>query len=94
MRFKNLEGKPGRESPKRTIFASSGLGLLQMVSESNTGRCISEEVEPRRGVDARWCASKDAGPRRGVDLGVPHRLEKGTSASKDVGSRRGVDYEI
>ena len=27
--FKNLEGKSGRESLKRTISASGGLGLLQ-----------------------------------------------------------------
>ena len=31
---------------------------------------------------------------KGGGLGVPHRLEKGTSASKDVGPRRRVDYEI
>ena len=36
-RFKNLEGKLERESSKRTISASGGLGLLQMVSEPNTG---------------------------------------------------------
>ena len=36
MRFKNIEGKPERESPKKTISASSGFGLLQMVSEPDT----------------------------------------------------------
>ena len=61
-RFKNLEGRLGREIPKRTIFASGGLGPLQMVSKPDTGRCASEEAEPRRGVDTRRCASKDAGP--------------------------------
>ena len=35
--FKNLEGKPERESPKITIYASSGLGRLQMELESDTG---------------------------------------------------------
>ena len=70
MRFKILEGKPERENPKRTISASGGDGLLQMVSKPNTGRC----------------ASKDVGPRRGVDLvGVPHQLEKGMSVSEDAG---------
>ena len=44
--FKNLEGS---ESPKRTIFASGGLGLLQMISESDTRRCVSKEAEPRKG---------------------------------------------
>ena len=47
----------------------------------------------------RQCASKDAGPGRRVDLvgvgvGVPHQLEKGTSASEGVGPRREVDFEI
>ena len=43
--------------PKRIIFASGGLGLLQMVLEAVTGRCVSEDVGPRRGVDCeipRW----------------------------------------
>ena len=49
MLYKNFEGKLERESPKKTIFASGGLGLLQMVLEPNTKRCANEEVEPRRG---------------------------------------------
>ena len=111
-----------------------------MVSKPDTRQCASEEVEPQRGVDTRWCASTlgpEEGwigglyidwrrervsarmlglegrwivrshirwtrggvlartlPRRGVDWGVPHRLEKGTSASEDVGTRRKVDCEI
>ena len=36
-----------------------------MVSELDTERCASEEVEFGRGGDTRQCASKDAGPRRG-----------------------------
>ena len=80
--FKNLEGKPERESPKRTISASGGLEQLQMISEPDTKRCASEKAESRRGVDTRQCASKDTGPRRGVDWGIPHRLEKGTSAGE------------
>ena len=32
-----------------------------MVLESDTGRCASEEAEPRRGVDTRRCSNKDAG---------------------------------
>ena len=49
----------------KTISVSGALGPLQMVSESDTGLCASEEALPRRGVDTRWCASKDAGPQRG-----------------------------
>ena len=64
-RFKNREGKLGRKNPKRTISTSGGLRPLQIVSEPDTGRCASEEVEPQRGVDTRLCVSKDIGPRRG-----------------------------
>ena len=35
----------------------------------------------------RQCVSKDVGSRSGVDLGVPHRLEKRTSASEGAGPR-------
>ena len=72
MRFKNLEEKPERKIPKRTISTSGGLGLLQMVSKPDIGRCASE----------------DARPRRGVNCEIPHRLERGTSASEDAGPRR------
>ena len=41
------------------MFASGGFGLLQMVSESGTGRCADEDV----------------GPPRGVDCEIPHWLE-------------------
>ena len=46
MCFENLEGKPERESSKRIIFASGGLGLLQMVLELDTGQCASEDTGP------------------------------------------------
>ena len=36
-----------------------------MVSEPDTGRCVSLLAIPRRGVDTRRCASKDAGPKGG-----------------------------
>ena len=49
MHFKNLEGKLKRENSNRTISVSNELGLLQMVSEPDIGRCVNEEVEPQRG---------------------------------------------
>ena len=94
MRFKNLEEKPERKNPKRTISTSGGLELLQMISKLDSRRYVSEEAEPWMGVDTRWCASKDAESLREWIWGVPHRLEKGTSASKDAGPTRGVDWEI
>ena len=54
-RFKNIERKSERESPKRSISASGELGLLQIVSESDTEQCASEEAEPQKGVDTRRC---------------------------------------
>ena len=55
-----------------TISASNRLGLLQMVSEPDTGQYANEEAEPQRGVDTRRCASKALGPERGWIGGVPH----------------------
>ena len=46
--------------PKRTIFVSSGLGLLQIVSESGTERY----------------ASKDVRTPRVVNYEIPRRLER------------------
>ena len=94
MRFKNLEGKPERKNPKKTIFASGGLGLLQMVSEPDIGRCASKDVEPRMGVDNGRYVSEDVRPRREVDCEIPQRWEKGTSANEDAESQKGVDCEI
>ena len=45
-----------------------------MVSEPDTERCASKEVESRRGGDTRWYASKDARSRRGW-IGDPTSIE-------------------
>ena len=82
MRFKNLEGKPEKESPKRTISASDALRLLQMVSEPDTGRCASEEAEPQRGVDTKRYARKDAGPPKGGGLGSSTLIGKGNECQR------------
>ena len=50
---------------KQTISVSGGIGLLQMVSESNT----------------EWCSSEDVGPQRGMDCEIPHRVERRTKHS-------------
>ena len=65
MRFKTLRLIAMCNELKRTISASGGLELLQMVSEPNTG----------------WCANEDVGLPRGVDCEIPHRLERGTKHS-------------
>ena len=54
-----------RNGPKRTISASGEFGVLQMVSEPDTGRCANENVEPPMGLDCE----------------IPHRLERGTKHS-------------
>ena len=52
-----------RNGPKRTVLTSGGLGLLQIVSEPNTGQCASEDV---------------GRTPRGVDFEIPHWLDRGT----------------
>ena len=54
-----------RNGLKWAIFASSGFGLLHMVSKPDTGPCASE----------------DTGPPRGVNCEIPHWLERGTKHS-------------
>ena len=66
MRFKNLEGKPERESPKRTISASDWFGPSQMVSELDIGRCVSGRLSPeggwtRDGVPMRMLGPEGSG---------------------------------
>ena len=66
-----------------------------MVSELDIGRCASEEVEPRRGVDTRQCASKDARPEGGRLRGPLSIGEGNESVSEDAGPQKGrVDCEI
>ena len=77
-----------------------------MVSKPDTGRCASEEAEPRRGGghEARRLSPEGGGREavcqqgrwasKGVDWRVLHLLEKGTSANKDARLGRRVDCEI
>ncbi|KAG7033927.1 Cysteine-rich receptor-like protein kinase 10, partial [Cucurbita argyrosperma subsp. argyrosperma] len=67
-RFKNLEGKPKRENPKRTISVSSGLWLLQMVLEPDTGQCANEDVGPLRG----WIVRSHIGWRK--KQSIPYKV--------------------
>ena len=58
-------GKLERASSKRTISTGGGLGLLQMVSEPDTGRCASEETEPQRGWTRGGVRARTPGPEGG-----------------------------
>ena len=64
------------ENLKRTISTRGRLGRLQIVWESDTGRCANEDAEPRRRVDCE----------------IPHQLERRTRVSEDAGPRKGVDW--
>ena len=69
MRFKTL-----KESSKRTISASGGLGLLQILSEPCTRRGASEEAEPRRGWTQGGMPARTLSPKREWTRdGVPTR---------------------
>ena len=65
MCFKTVKLTAICNGSKWTIFASGGLGLLQMVSEPDT----------------EWCASEDVGLLREVYCEIPHWLERGTKHS-------------
>ena len=45
--FYNFEGKPKRESAKRTISTSGELVLLQMVSEQTSGGVLAKTLGPQ-----------------------------------------------
>ena len=64
-------------SPKKTISVNGGLGLLQMVSERDTGRCAIVEVELGRG-----CANKDAGSQTGWGLGGSTSIREGNECER------------
>ena len=51
-----------RKGSKQTIFTNGDLELLQMASEPDTRRCVSEDI----------------GPPRGIVCEISHRLERGT----------------
>ena len=83
-RVLKFEGNSERKSPKKTISPSSRLLLLQMVTESDTELCASEEASPQKRVDMKRCAGRWA--PKGVDLvWVPYRLEKETSGYSPSG---------
>ena len=65
MNFKTVRLTTIRNGPKRMIFVSGGFGLLQMVLESDTERCASEDAESSRGMDCE----------------IPHWSKKGTKHS-------------
>ena len=50
MRFKNLEGKPGRESAKRTIFPKMGLDRYKWYQSQTPGDVPERTLAPK-GVD-------------------------------------------
>ena len=58
--FKTFKGKPKRESSKKTILASSGLELLQMVSEP------TRRLSPERGRHETVC-QQERWASKGVD---------------------------
>ena len=79
--LKTFERKFERESLKKTISASNGFGLLQMVSKPDNGQYASKEGESQRGMDTRPCVNKDVGPLRRVDCEIQHRLRRRTNHS-------------
>ena len=76
MRFKTVKLTAIHNGPKRTISANSGLGLLQMVSEPDTGRCVNENAKHPRRVDceiSHWSEREQSIPYTGVWKPLPSR---------------------
>ena len=86
--LKSFEGKLERESLKRTISATGGLELLQMVSDPGTGDVSVKRLSLEGGWTRDGVPARTLGPEGG-GLWVPHQLEKGMSGSEDGGPRRG-----
>ena len=84
----SLKGKVQREQ----YLLAVDFGLLQMVSEPDSGRGASEETEPQRGGHEAVCQQGRWVPKRG-GLGIPHRLEKKWVSARTLGLE-GVDCEI
>ena len=65
--------------PKQTISTSGEFGGLQMVSEQDTDRCVSKDVEPWKGVDCeihhRWRGERNI-PYKGVEISPYRRVFK------------------
>ena len=76
-----------RNGPKRTISTSGGLGLLQMVSQPDTGRCVNEEAEPQKGWTQDSVPAKTLGPEGG--LGVPTSIGEGNECQQGRWTPRG-----
>ena len=65
--FKNLEGKPENESPKRTISASGGLRPLQYVEQ-----CLLSFLFKRVHAHPRYTKSFSYYPRSTFLMFIPH----------------------
>ena len=93
--FKNLERKSERESPKRTISASGGLGPLQMESKPDTERCASEKAQPRRGGGGHEAVCQQGcwTPKEG-GLGGPTSIGEGNECEQRRWDPKGTDCEI
>ena len=70
----------GPQGGERAISASSGLGLLQMVSEPDT----------------EWCASENVGPSKEMNYEISHRLERRTRVMGGLGcyTNRPLSYVL
>ena len=56
--------------PKRIISTNGGLGLLQMVSKPDTGRCASEDAGPQ----GKWIVRSHIGWRG--ERSIPYKDEE------------------
>ena len=87
MRFKNLERKSERESPKRTISTNSGLYCYKWYQSQTSANVPAKRLNLEGGGHEAVCP-KDTGPKGG-GLRGPTSIGEGTSARDGAGPERG-----
>ena len=79
MRFKNLEGKPERESPKRQYLLAVGLGRYKWYQSQTPGDVPAKRLSPGGGWTRGGVLARTLAPKGGeVDREIPHRLGRRT----------------
>ena len=99
--FKNLRGKPKRESLKRTT--ANGMLVRTMYPKGGGYRAVYQrgcwvlkgwDCEISHWLERETSANEDVGSRKEVNYEIPHRLERETSFNEDAKPWKEVDCEM
>ena len=90
---KTLRGSPKRKAQRGQYLLVVSLGYYKWYQSQTPNDMLARRLNSKGGGHEAVCQQGCWAPK-GVYWGVPHWLEKGTSANKDVGPLRVVDCEI